>query len=50
MKLGLVKKQPLKSNEIHNSFPEKVVYVNHEPTPIFRKIIWLMKQSSKEYN
>lgn len=43
-------KHPLKSNQIHNSFPDKIVYVNHELSPMFRKIFWLTKQLSKEYN
>ncbi|KAF0706991.1 Reverse transcriptase domain-containing protein, partial [Aphis craccivora] len=45
-----ISKQPLKSNQIHNSFPDKIVYVNHELSPMFRKIFWLTKQLSKEYN
>ncbi|KAF0724581.1 Uncharacterized protein FWK35_00019031, partial [Aphis craccivora] len=43
-------KNPLKSNQIHSSFQEKTVYINHDLTPSSRKIVWLAKQFTKTYN
>lgn len=44
-----LKKQPLKSNQIHSSLPDGIIYINHELTPLFRKIFWLAKQFANIY-
>lgn len=44
-----LKKQPLKSNQIHSSFPDRIIYNNHELTQLFRKLFWLAKQFANIY-
>jgi len=50
IKTPIKNKNPLKANQIHSSFQEKTVYINHDLTPTCRKIFWLAKQFINTYN
>jgi len=43
-------KNPLKAVEIHSSFPDKLVFINHELTTADRKLFWFSKLLAKEYS
>lgn len=47
IKTHVKNKNRLKANQIHSSFQEKTVYINHDLTPPGRKIFWLAKQFTK---
>ncbi|CAI6354075.1 unnamed protein product [Macrosiphum euphorbiae] len=43
-------KNPLKAVEIHSSFPDKLVFINHELTTTNQKLFWVSKLLAKEYS